>query len=113
MWREDAKLLENLLGVQQLQGKLVEAARIGITDAANRELDAISRGGLRLEMRRKVKANGDEAGLGLLVLDRASVREPIDAAYLSGSQRYRVAVTLALALGIGQYVAVRRAARAR
>ena len=30
------------------------------------------------------------------------MREPIDAAYLSGSQRFRVAV--ALALGIGQYV---------
>jgi DNA repair exonuclease SbcCD ATPase subunit len=99
---EDAKLLESLLGVQQLQGKLVEAARIGITDAANRELDAISRGNLRLEMHRKVKRNGEEAELELLVLDRAAVREPIDAAYLSGSQRFRVAV--ALALGIGQYV---------
>jgi ABC-type polar amino acid transport system ATPase subunit len=36
------------------------------------------------------------------VLDRVAVREPTDAAYLSGSQRFRVAV--ALALGIGQYV---------
>jgi DNA repair exonuclease SbcCD ATPase subunit len=99
---EDARLLDNLLGVQQLQGKLVEAARVGITDAANRELDAISRGGLRLEMQRKVKRNGEEAELELMVLDRAAVRDPIDAAYLSGSQRFRVAV--ALALGIGQYV---------
>jgi DNA repair exonuclease SbcCD ATPase subunit len=88
--------------VQQLQGKLVEAARVGITEAANRELDAISRGTLRLEMQRKVKRNGEEAELELMVLDRAAVREPIDAAYLSGSQRFRVAV--ALALGIGQYV---------
>jgi DNA repair exonuclease SbcCD ATPase subunit len=99
---EDARLLDNLLGAQQLQGKLVEAARVGITDAANRELDVISRGSLRLEMQRKVKRNGEEAELELMVLDRASVREPIDAAYLSGSQRFRVAV--ALALGIGQYV---------
>jgi DNA repair exonuclease SbcCD ATPase subunit len=99
---DDARLLDNLLGVQQLQGKLVEAARVGITEAANRELDAISRGALRLEMQRKVKRNGEEAELELLVLDRAAVREPIDAAYLSGSQRFRVAV--ALALGIGQYV---------
>jgi exonuclease SbcC len=99
---EDAKLLESLLGVQHLQGKLVEAARIGITDAANRELDAISRGSLRLEMKRKVKKTGEDAELELLVLDRAAVQKPIDAAYLSGSQRFRVAV--ALALGIGQYV---------
>jgi exonuclease SbcC len=61
-----------------------------------------SRGTLRLEMHRKVKANGQEAELELLVLDRMSVRHPIDEACLSGSQRFRVAV--ALALGIGQYV---------
>jgi len=73
---EDARLLENLLGVKKLQGELVEAARVGITDAANRELDAISRGTLRLEMHRKVKANGEEAELELLVLDRTSVRDP-------------------------------------
>jgi exonuclease SbcC len=94
----DWRLLASLLGKGQLQGKLVEDARIGIAERANEELDAISGGSLRLEMIRNAKT--DE--LKLMVHDTSSVSRPIDAHYLSGSQRFRVAV--AIALGIGQHV---------
>lgn len=96
--KEDWTLLESLLGRNSLQGRLVEDARIGIAEAANRELEAISHGTLRIEMER----DPQDDSLALRVLDSTSVTSPIDAAFLSGSQRFRVAV--ALALGIGQYV---------
>lgn len=92
----DWRLLERLLGRKHIQNALVEHARIGIVEAANRELAEISNGTLNLELQRNAS---DE--LELLVTDATSVEHPIDGAYLSGSQRFRVAV--ALALGIGQY----------
>jgi DNA repair exonuclease SbcCD ATPase subunit len=96
----DWRLLESLLGREHLQARLVEDARLGITEAANRELECISNGTLQLELRQVKKEGSDE--LELLVTDTTSVAAPIEAMFLSGSQRFRVAV--AVALGIGQHV---------
>lgn len=103
------KTLADLLGPQQLQRYLLREAENGIVDEANAILDRISTGTLRLELR----ADDDEivgARKGApKILDVAifqsgsegTVGQGMLPAFLSGSQRFRVAV--ALALGIGRY----------
>jgi DNA repair exonuclease SbcCD ATPase subunit len=99
------KTLADLLGPHQLQRFLLREAENGIVDEANAVLDRISGGSLRLELR----ADDDEiAGArksAPKVLDVAVFGSDGTAgmlpAFLSGSQRFRVAV--ALALGIGRY----------
>jgi len=102
-WEE----LELLLGPRQLQRHLLCEAERGIVREANAVLEAISGGSLRLETR----VESDEAGaktpqvLDVLCthLSGGSASPPISPAFLSGSQRFRVAV--ALALGIGRTAA--------
>jgi len=102
-WEE----LELLLGPRQLQRHLLREAERGIVREANAVLEAISGGTLRLETR----VESDEAGartpqvLDVLChhLSGGSASPPISPAFLSGSQRFRVAV--ALALGIGRTAA--------
>lgn len=103
------KTLADLLGPQQLQRYLLREAENGIVDESNSILDRISTGTLRLELR----ADDDEiAGArkgAPKILDVAifqtggegHVGQGMLPAFLSGSQRFRVAV--ALALGIGRY----------
>ncbi|HEX8464178.1 MAG TPA: SMC family ATPase [Abditibacterium sp.] len=102
------KTLADLLGPHQLQRFLLREAENGIVDEANAVLDRISSGSLRLELR----ADDDEVAGARKgqpkVLDVAVYQEsgdgpsrPMLPAFLSGSQRFRVAV--ALALGIGRF----------
>ncbi|PQV63327.1 DNA repair exonuclease SbcCD ATPase subunit [Abditibacterium utsteinense] len=102
------KTLADLLGPHQLQRYLLREAENGILDEANVVLDRISSGTLRLELR----ADDDEiAGarkgapkvldLAVFRADDAGRGPGMLPAFLSGSQRFRVAV--ALALGIGRY----------
>jgi DNA repair exonuclease SbcCD ATPase subunit len=94
--------LAELLGRDRLQRFLVRTAERQIVDHANAVLDRLSGGQLRLVP----AAESDPAGtadkaLDLDAVNRAAGGDPIPVAFLSGSQRFRVAV--ALALGIGRY----------
>lgn len=94
------KTLAHLLGRDQLQRHLLREAENGIVDEANAVLDRISGGTLRLELiaqgQEVVGAHGDPKVLDVVAFhNEQSVLPP----FLSGSQRFRVAVALALAIG--------------
>ena len=108
--------LAHLLGPDKLQLYLLQEAQVGIIAQSNAILDRISGGSLRLELRREeMEVQGRaraESALDFVVFHHprpdqktAMTDEPhaIYPAFLSGSQRFRVAV--ALALGIGRYAA--------
>jgi len=93
------KTLAELLGRDRLQRHLVRRAERQIVDYANAMLDRLSGGQLFL---RVVDADaGTDKALDLECYNRVTGGSPINVAFLSGSQRFRVAVSLAL--GIGQY----------
>src|SRR5262249_28873913 len=81
-----------------LQGTLIRRAERQIVEYANVILDRLSSGQLFLQIR-----GGDEpeSALDLVSVNRASGGAMIPVAFLSGSQRVRVSVSLAL--GIGRY----------
>jgi exonuclease SbcC len=96
-----ATLLAQLLGRDRLQRHLVRVAERQIVDYANGVLDRLSGGQLFLRL-----CGGDEGAaadhaLELEACNRTTGGDAINVAFLSGSQRFRVAVSLAL--GIGQY----------
>jgi DNA repair exonuclease SbcCD ATPase subunit len=99
------KQLAELLGRDNLQRYLLQQAEASIVANANHVLDRISNGTLRLELRR----NDDEANeksktpkaLDLIAYNTMTGGNPLPVYLLSGSQRFRVAVSLAL--GIGQF----------
>lgn len=93
------KILAELLGRDRLQRHLVRKAERQIIDYANAMLDRLSGGQLFLRI---VDADtGADKALDLECLNRVTGASPINVAFISGSQRFRVAVSLAL--GIGQY----------
>jgi exonuclease SbcC len=97
-----AKLLANLLGRDRLQLHLVRQAERQVVDFANAVLDRLSGG--QLYLRLAGQAGGEDSSTKALELEahnRHTGEKPINVAFLSGSQRFRVAVSLAL--GIGQY----------
>jgi DNA repair protein SbcC/Rad50 len=94
------KTLAELLGRDRLQRFLVRKAEKQIVEYANSVLDRLSGGQLFL----KLVAGDDgsaEKALELECGNSVTGGAAINVAFLSGSQRFRVAV--ALALGIGQY----------
>jgi DNA repair exonuclease SbcCD ATPase subunit len=96
------KLLAELLGRERLQLYLVRQAERQVVEHANAVLDRLSGG--KLYLRLSGEANGDGTAAKALELEaynRATGEKPINVAFLSGSQKFRVAVSLAL--GIGQY----------
>jgi DNA repair exonuclease SbcCD ATPase subunit len=96
------RLLAELLGRDRLQLYLVREAERQVVEYANAVLDRLSGGQLYLKL--SGEANGDGASakaLDLEAYNRATGERPINVAFLSGSQKFRVAVSLAL--GIGQY----------
>jgi len=93
------KLLAELLGRDRLQRHLVRQAERQIVDYANAVLDRLSGG--QLFMRLVEAEAGTDKALDLECANRVTGGSAINVAFLSGSQRFRVAV--ALALGIGQY----------
>jgi DNA repair exonuclease SbcCD ATPase subunit len=95
------KLLAELLGRDRLQRHLVRTAERQIVDYANAVLDRLSGGQLFLRLAAGDDGAGADRALELECVNRAAGGTPILVAFLSGSQRFRVAV--ALALGIGQY----------
>jgi DNA repair exonuclease SbcCD ATPase subunit len=94
-------VLARLLGRGRLQLYLVRQAERQIVDHANAVLDRLSGGQLSLRLRGGEEADESEKALELEGYNRITGSTPIHVAFLSGSQRFRVAVSLAL--GIGQY----------
>lgn len=97
-----ARLLADLLSRDRLQLHLVRQAERQVVDHANAVLDRLSGG--QMFLRLSGEAGGEGTGsraLELEVFNRATGERPINVAFLSGSQKFRVAVCLAL--GIGQY----------
>jgi len=99
-----AKLLADLLDRNHLQRHLVRSAERQVVEYANTVLDRLSAGQLALRLRGGEDDAPDKA-LELEAYHRETGRDAIGVAFLSGSQRFRVAV--ALALGIGQYASRR------
>ncbi len=93
------KTLAELLGRDRLQRHLVRQAERQIVDYANAVLDRLSSG--QLFMRLVEAETGTDKALDLECANRVAGGSAINVAFLSGSQKFRVAV--ALALGIGQY----------
>ena len=93
------KTLAELLGRDRLQRHLVRQAERQIVDYANAVLDRLSSG--QLFMRLVEAEAGTDKALDLECANRVAGGGAINVAFLSGSQKFRVAV--ALALGIGQY----------
>ena len=95
------KILSNLLGKDGIQTHILRNAEIAIVTIANEILDSLSRGSIRLELREDNQRKKNEA-LDLVAYNFATGEKPTAVALTSGSQRFRIAVSLALA--IGQYV---------
>jgi DNA repair exonuclease SbcCD ATPase subunit len=96
------EILAKLLGRDRLQLHLVRQAERQVVEYANGVLDRLSGG--QLYLRLTGQAEGDAAttkALELEAFNRVTGEKPINVAFLSGSQKFRVAVSLAL--GIGQY----------
>lgn len=95
------KTLSDLLGRDRLQRHLVRVAERQIVEYANSVLDRLSGGELSLRLSGSEEGASAERALDLEAFNRATADRAINVAFLSGSQRFRVAVSLAL--GIGQY----------
>lgn len=112
-WRESAaearlyKELARLFGRDYLQRYLLKQAEATIVANANKVLDHLSGGALRLQLRRDDGSEGEDHAKGvikaldLLAYNKQTGNQSLPVAFLSGSQRFRVAISLAL--GIGQY----------
>jgi exonuclease SbcC len=96
------KTLAELLGKDRLQLYLVRQAEKQVVEFANAVLDRLSGGQLYLKLRGEAEGEGASGkALELEAYNRVTGEKPINVAFLSGSQKFRVAVSLAL--GIGQY----------
>jgi DNA repair exonuclease SbcCD ATPase subunit len=96
------RTLAELLGKDRLQLYLVRQAERQVVEHANAVLDRLSGGQLCLELSGSAGGEGSAAkALDLVAYNRLTGEKPINVAFLSGSQKFRVAVSLAL--GIGQY----------
>ncbi len=95
------KLLTDLLGRSGLQFYLLRRAEKTIVDLANDTLRGLSHSRMRLELRRDSDATSTqtEKALDLVVYDQDTGQHAIPVGLVSGSQRFRIAVSLALAIG--------------
>jgi DNA repair exonuclease SbcCD ATPase subunit len=96
-----AKMLAELLSRERLQLHLVRLAERQIVDQANSVLDRLSGGQLYLRTRPAEAGQETDKALELEAYNRMTGGSAINVSFLSGSQRFRVAVSLAL--GIGQF----------
>ena len=88
--------LDDLLGKGGLQRELVRTAEREIVRLANDTVQNLSDGDLTVEL--DDGADGDDEAFALRIR-RADGPTPIGVNYLSGSQKFRVAVSVALAIG--------------
>lgn len=97
------KHLAHLLGPEQLQNHLLLQAQSGIVTYANEILGRISSGTLQIELSQKEEGIGGTRSktLDLVAYNSEIGTQALPVTFLSGSQKFRVAV--GLALGIGQY----------
>jgi DNA repair exonuclease SbcCD ATPase subunit len=94
------KHLAQLLGPKGLQLYLLRQAERAIVELANETLDSLSRRRLRLELRNDCNDEAQvEKVLDLVVYDSETGSTATAIALTSGSQRFRIAVSLALAIG--------------
>ena len=93
-------ILSKLLGKNGIQSQLLRNAEKEIIEIANKILNSLSRGNIRLELRGENEQT--DKALDLVAYNYATGEQPTAVALTSGSQRFRIAVSLALA--IGQYV---------
>jgi DNA repair exonuclease SbcCD ATPase subunit len=91
------KKLDDLLGQNGLQRELVRDAEQQIVGLANDTLQSLSDGDLTLEQDDEAVGRDDKAFA--LRVRRAGDPLPIGVLFLSGSQKFRVAVSVALAVG--------------
>jgi DNA repair exonuclease SbcCD ATPase subunit len=89
--------LAELLDRKHLQAHLVERALTSIQHLANLTLAAISRGELRLYLELQAKAGEQEVVID--ATDYTSADGRLDVRFLSGGQKFRVAVAIAAAVG--------------
>jgi DNA repair exonuclease SbcCD ATPase subunit len=94
------ELLAKLFSREWLQSHLVKQAERQIVEYANAMLDRLSGGQLYMQLAANNDSEKNKA-LDLECYNRGTGGPPINVVFLSGSQRFRVAVSLALA--IGQY----------
>jgi DNA repair protein SbcC/Rad50 len=99
------EMLADLLSRERLQLHLVRQAERQIVDHANAVLDRLSGGQLYLRLRAGEPGQESDKALELEAFNRTTGGTAINVSFLSGSQRFRVAVSLAL--GIGQYASRR------
>jgi exonuclease SbcC len=96
------RVLTRLLGRDYLQRHLLLQAEASIIEHANLVLERISGGSLRLELRAvDENARTGQKALDLVAYNELTADKPLLVGALSGSQRFRVAVSLAL--GIGEF----------
>lgn len=90
-------------GKEGIQLHILRRAERAIVEIANEILDSLSRGRMRLELRGEGKDSGSQSdkALDLVAYNYDTGERPTAVALTSGSQRFRIAVSLALA--IGQY----------
>jgi DNA repair exonuclease SbcCD ATPase subunit len=88
--------LDELLGKAGIQRELVRSAERDIVRMANDTVQNLSDGDLTVEL--ESGADGDDQAFSLQVR-RADGPTPIGVNYLSGSQKFRVAIAVALAIG--------------
>ena len=89
-----------LLGRDQLQHDLLQDSEHAIVDYANAILDRLAAGQLSIELRHcNVGPTSARKTLDLVARTADSPADVQDVAFLSGSQKFRVAVALSLAIG--------------
>ena len=89
--------LATLLGRQGLQGQLIVRAAHGLERLANETLRALSGGMLEVEIAAEERRGRDEVVIS--VRDYNADGERTDASFLSGSEKFRVCVAMAAAIG--------------
>ncbi len=89
--------LATLLGRQGLQGQLIVRAARGLEQLANDSLRALTGGTLELEISAEERRGRDEVVISARDFDAGG--ESTDASFLSGSEKFRVCVAMAAAIG--------------
>ena len=100
------KRLSGYLDYKQIQQYLLKEAEQGIVAEANAVLDRISSGTLRLDFSEESKSDTAKSEiLDLVLYNAATQSKRLPTELLSGSQQFRIAVSLAL--GIGRFASSR------